>query len=56
MRVSSGLMAPVDTDARTAVRSQTGGYECSGWLQFVMRGAGPVAPPINVHRHKQPGC
>ena len=30
-----------------ATRSLTGGSGCCGWLQFVTRGAGPVAPPIS---------
>ena len=33
----------------TATRTLTGGSRCCDWLQFMMQGAGPVAPPISVH-------
>ena len=38
------------TVAMTA-RSQTGGSGSFDWLRFVMRGAGPVAPPIIGQEH-----
>ena len=56
VRASSRLMMSYDTgdgDGRCfpmamAARSRTGGSGCCGWLQFVTRGARPVAPPINI--------
>ena len=50
----SRLMVSVDTSVgdrfpvTTAARSLTGGSECCGWLQFVMRGVGAVSPPISM--------
>ena len=41
---SDGDRLPVTMAACT----QTGGVVCCGWLQFVTRGGGPMAPPISV--------
>ena len=54
VRAGSRLLVSVDASGRdrfpvtTAARSLTGGSKCCGWLQFVTRGAGPVAPPIST--------
>ena len=40
---SDGDQLPVTT----AMRPLTCGFVCCGWLQFVTRGTGPVAPPIS---------
>ena len=40
--MSDGDWVPVATTAR----SRTGGSWSFDWLLFMMRGAGPVAPPI----------
>ena len=41
---SGGYRLPVTTAACT----MPGGFVCCGWLQLVMRGVGPMAPPISV--------
>ena len=39
----------------TVARLRGGGSGCSGWLKFVLHGAGPVAPPIS-ERSYTVGC
>ena len=51
---TSRLLVSVDTGngdqfpMTTTARSLTGGSKCCGWLQFMTRGAGHVAPPIGM--------
>ena len=54
--VRAGLLLWMSVDIRdgdrlpltTADRLLAGGSGCCGWLQFVMQGAAPLAPPISV--------